>query len=95
VLILQIVSSSDTLRHAAMEYRSPAAMEALASHMGVAPDDKRLELAVALFSTTIVTACTDAAASDSDVPLGPDFVKDRLEKALSDMAQFAADLQLP
>jgi AcrR family transcriptional regulator len=95
VLILQIVSSSDALRHAAMEYRSPAAMAALASHMGVAPDDNRLELAVALFSTTIVSACTDAAASDPGIPLGPDFVKDRLEKALADIAQFVADLRLP
>jgi AcrR family transcriptional regulator len=94
VLILQIVSSCDDLRHAAMEYRSPAAMAVLADHMDVAPEDKRLELAVALFATTIVRACTDVAASDPDVPLGPDFVKERLERALSDLAQFTAELRL-
>jgi len=95
VLILQIVSSCDVLRHAAMEYRSPAAMAVLADHMGVEPDDKRLELAVALFSTTIVSACTDVAASDPDVALGPAFVTERLERALSDLAQFTAELRLP
>lgn len=94
-LIVQIVSSSPALRQAAMEYRSPAAMAALAQNMGVAPDDERVELGVALFATTIVSACVDVAASDPDVPLGPGFVKDRLEKALSDLAQFAAELQLP
>jgi AcrR family transcriptional regulator len=95
VLILQVVYSSETLRQAAVEYRSPAAMDALGRHMGVSPDDQRLELAVALFSTTIVKACQDVAASDPTAPLGPDFVKDRLEKALSDLAEFTAALQLP
>lgn len=94
-LIIEIVSSSPTLRQAAMEYRSPAAIAALAKNMGVEPDDERVELGVALFATTIVSACVDVAASDPDVPLGPGFVKDRLERALSDLAQFAAELQLP
>ncbi len=94
-LILQIVQSSNALRHAAMEYRSVPAMEILAKRMGVPADDKRLELAVALFSTTIVTACTDVAAADRDHLLGPDFIKDRLEKALADLAHFTAELQLP
>lgn len=95
VVILQIVSSSESLRHAAVDYRSPAAMAILADRMGVAPDDKRLGLAVSLFATTIVNACVDVAASDPDVPLGPAFVTDRLERALTDLAQFAAELRLP
>ncbi len=94
-VILQIVQSSDALRHAAMEYRSVPALEILAKRMGVPVDDKRLELAVALFSTTIVTACTDVAATEDDFLLGPDFIKDRLEKALADLAHFTAELQLP
>lgn len=48
--------------------------------MGVAPDDRRLELAV---------------ASDPHVPMGPDFVMERMEKALGEMSQFAAEMQLP
>ncbi|OPX06085.1 hypothetical protein B1790_29070 [Mycobacterium sp. AT1] len=95
VVILQIVASSESLRHATVDYRSPAAMAILADRMGVAPDDKRLALAVSLFATTIVNACTDVAAGDPDVPLGPTFVTDRLERALTDLAQFTAELRLP
>jgi len=94
VMILQIVASSESLRHAAVDYRSPAAMAILADRMGVTPDDKRLALAVSLFSTTIVNACTDVADGDPDVLLGPTFVTDRLERALSDLAQFTAELRL-
>jgi AcrR family transcriptional regulator len=94
VLILEVIYSSDTLRQAAMEYRSPAAMDALARNMGVEPDDKRLELAVALFSTTIVSACQDVVAAGPDEPLGPEFVRDRLEAALGDVARFTAELEL-
>ena len=94
VLILQIVSSCEDLRHAAMGYRSSAAIAVLADHMGVASDDKRLELAVALFSTTIVSACTEVATPDPDVPCGPSFVAERLERALGDVAQFTAELRL-
>ncbi len=49
----------------------------------------------ALFSTTIVKACQDVVAGDASEPLGPDFVKDRLERALDDLAEFTAALQLP
>lgn len=95
VVILQIVASSESLRHAAVDYRSPAAMAILADRMGVAPDDKRLALAVSLFATTIVNACVDVAAGNPDVLLGPTFVTDRLERALTDLAQFTAELRLP
>ncbi|MBJ7340952.1 TetR family transcriptional regulator [Mycolicibacterium sp.] len=95
VLILQVVYSSDALRQAATDYRNPAAMEALARHMGVAPDDRRLELAVTLFTTTIVSACQDVAASDPDVELGPDFVLKRMDEALGDLVRFATELQMP
>ena len=92
-MMLHVVSSCHTLRQAAMEYRSPAAMAVLAERMGVTPDDKRLELAVAMFATAIVTACVDVAAADPDVAFGPDFVRDRLEKAMADLASFVGELQ--
>ncbi len=75
---------------------NPAATAALARrHKGVAPEDRRLELAVSLFSTTIVSACQDVAARDPGVPLGPQFVMERMEMALGEMSQFAPELQLP
>ena len=70
VLILRIVYSSDTLRQAAIDYRSRPAMEILAKQMGVPTDDPGLELAVALFATTIVNACSDLVAGESGVRLG-------------------------
>jgi AcrR family transcriptional regulator len=95
MLILRVVYASEALRQAAIEYRSPAAMAALARHMGVPVDDRRLELAVALFSTTIVSACRDVFASDPGGTHGPDVVMQRLEQALSEVAQFTAELRLP
>lgn len=95
VLILRIVYSSDTLRQSAIEYRSRPAMDLLANHMGVPLDDPSLQLAVALFATTIVSACKDLVAESPDVPLGPEAVMERLEQALGTMAHFAAELQLP
>jgi AcrR family transcriptional regulator len=95
VLILRVVYSAKTLRQAAIEYRSPAAMEALARHMGVPVDDDRLGLTVALFATTIVSACRDVFASDPGAPKSVDFIMERLEQALSEVAQFTAELRLP
>jgi AcrR family transcriptional regulator len=95
VLILRVVYSSPTLRQAAIEYRSAPAMQTLADHMGVPVDDKRVELAVALFATTIVSACTDVVAEGDDVPLGPNVVMQRLEETLGDVAHFASELRLP
>jgi AcrR family transcriptional regulator len=94
VLILRIVYASDTLRQAAIDYRCPAAMEILAKQMGVPVDDPRLELAVALFSTTIVTACSDLVGGDSAARLGPEAVLDRLDATLGHVAKFAAELHV-
>jgi hypothetical protein len=93
-LILRVVYSSEALRQAAMEYRCPAALEALSRHMGVRPDDRRLELAVALFATTIVTSCHDVTDDDPAAPLGPDFIMERLQNALAEVAGFTAQLEL-
>ncbi|MDX1891972.1 TetR/AcrR family transcriptional regulator [Mycolicibacterium sp. 050158] len=95
MLILRVVYSSPTLRQAAIDYRCPAAMEALAAKMGVATDDPRLELAVAVFSTTIVSACRDIIASGVADRCGPDAVMERLEQALTDVSMFTAELELP
>ena len=88
MLILRVIYSSDVLRQAAIEYRSPPAMAALARQLGVDADDRRLDLAVALFSTTIVSACHDVIAGDPAATYGPGYVMERLEQALSDVAQF-------
>jgi AcrR family transcriptional regulator len=95
VLILQVGFSSPILRQAAIDYRSAPAMAALARHVGVSADDPKLDLAVSLFSTTIVSACSDLTVGDPGEPLGPEVVMSRLEETLRHVAKVAADLQLP
>jgi AcrR family transcriptional regulator len=92
-LILRIINSSDALRQAAIDYRSPAAVGILAERMGVPPDDKNLDLAVALFSTTIVRACAELTG-DADTQSGPEAVMQRLDATLGHVAQFAADMEV-
>lgn len=94
MMILQVIYSSDAQRQAAIDYRSPAAMAILAHHMGVDVGDRRLELAVALFSTTIVIACRDVVVHDPALATqSPGIVMDRLEQALQDVARFIAELR--
>ncbi|MET0453428.1 MAG: TetR family transcriptional regulator [Mycobacterium sp.] len=94
VLMLKIVYSSDALRQAAIDYRGGPAMEALAEKMGVEVGDKRMELAVSLFTTTIVAACSDLVVGTPDVTLGPEAVLERLERTLGQVAELTADLKL-
>jgi AcrR family transcriptional regulator len=92
-LILRIVNASDALQQAAIDYRAEAVIEILAERMGVSPDDRNLDLAVALFSTTIVRACEDLT-DDGDAPLGPRAIMDRLDATLGHVAQFAAEMDV-
>jgi AcrR family transcriptional regulator len=93
-LIIRIINSSDALRQAAIDYRYPAAMDILARHMGVPADDKRLDLAVKLFSTTIVSACGNLVNEAGEAALGPEIIMERLEQSLGHVTQFAADINI-
>jgi AcrR family transcriptional regulator len=92
-MMMRIVYSHDTLRQAAIDYRSQATMELLAAHMGVPVDDSGLNLAIALFSTTIVNACSDLIA-DPVVRPRPEAVKERLDRTLGQVADFTAKLNV-
>lgn len=92
-MMLRIVYSHDTLRQAAIDYRSQATMELLAAHMGVPVDDRRLNLAIALFSTTIVNACSDLIVEPGGRPR-PEAVTERLDRALGQVADFTAKLNV-
>jgi AcrR family transcriptional regulator len=92
-LILRVVNASDALRQATIDYRCAPAIEILAERMGVSPDDPSLNLAVALFSTTIVRACSDLT-DGTDVELGPEAVMARLDATLGHVAQFAAQMDV-
>jgi hypothetical protein len=92
--ILRVVNSSDELRQAAIDYRYPAAMDVLARRMGVVVDDRNLDLAVALFSTTIVNACRELVEHGDDAMIDPQIVIDRLEQSLGHVAQFVRDMDV-
>lgn len=92
-LILRVVNSSPALRQAAIDYRSPSTVAVLAEKMGVPVDDPHLELAVTLFSTSIVTACADLVDGNGDVVLGPEAIVERLERTLNQVALLTSQLQ--
>ena len=92
-LILRVINASDALRQAAIDYRSEATVKILAERMGVSPDARSLDLAIALFSTTIVRACEELA-ENADVQSAPQAIMDRLDATLGDVAQFAAQMDV-
>ena len=79
--MLQVVNSSETLRKKGIEYRNPQVMQILAGRMGVGPNDRKLQLAVALFSVTLAGACANLVADTKPELLGPHLVVERMEEA--------------
>lgn len=92
VLILRVVNASDVLRQAAIDYRSPEVVELLAERMGVPADDKSLDLAIKLFSTMIVSACSELVEDTDLASRGPEMMMERLDQTLGHVARFTADM---
>lgn len=93
-VMLRVVNGSSTLRQAAVDYRSSSAVLALAEQMGVPADDPQLELAVALFSTTLVQSCSDLIDDVGEIRLGPDIILERLDYNLRHVVKFATEMQV-
>jgi AcrR family transcriptional regulator len=89
--IIQVVTSSDSLRRAAIEYRGPQVMEALAHRMNVDADDPRLALVMAVISVTVVHAWS--VLSSSGLPLDAGMIHEQIDGAFFDLARCAADLR--
>ena len=70
--ITRIVNSSPALRLAASDFRDHAVTRTLADRMGVEPDDKRVQLTIAVFATILLCAIdefghvTDWSRVDAD-----------------------------
>jgi AcrR family transcriptional regulator len=92
-LMLRVMSSSETLRSKAIEYRNPSVMRILADRAGVAPDDRRLEFARTLFNVTVITACANLVADTNPELLGPRAMSERIEEAFGQLATMASDLE--
>lgn len=93
-LMLRVINSSNVLRQAAIDRRSQEILDVLAQKMGVTPDDPGLELAVALFNTTLVKACHDLVDDGPDVKLGPQLALERMNRSLEHLASYAADMKV-
>ena len=87
ILMLRIVNSTPGLKMAATEFRPMPTVNALAERMGVAPDDRTLQLVSAVWSAIIVTACGDLVGNRDGQELGPELMVDRINTAFD---QFAA-----
>jgi hypothetical protein len=95
VLMLRVINASDALRQAANDYKHEPSHAFVAQRLGVPVDDRRVQLVGAIFSSVIVTACSDLIANTDGVRLGASVMIDRLNQSFTQLALFAADLRPP
>jgi AcrR family transcriptional regulator len=82
---VRIIMTSPTLRQATLEYRPHAVNKALAKRMGVAVEDRTLQLISAMWGSVIMTALADLADDNIDWEnLGVDDIIDRLESTFAE-----------
>lgn len=93
--IQRVLSCSDTLRQAALEYRSDARAQVLALRMGVTVDDPRVDLVQRLFTLTASIAWRDLDFRDGGDHLRPEALIARLTETYGHLARYAADLDVP
>ena len=91
VRIIQVVTACEPLRQAAIGYRGPQVLAAMAQRMGVGTeDDSRLALVMALISVTVLHAFSTVAASG--VPLDAQAVGLEVDRVFVEFGTLAADL---
>jgi len=88
--IIHVVTASDALRKAAVEYRGPQVMQVMADRMNVTVDDRQLALAMMIISVTVMQAWTDLA--ESNAPLQPQLIAKQIDQVFADLGAVAADL---
>ncbi len=90
VRTISVVTERDALRRAAIDYRGPAVLAAMAHRMGVDLDDRRLELPMTLISVTVVHAWTTLGVVDG--PLDVQLISDQIERTFDEFASLIGDL---
>ena len=89
--IVRVVTACEPLRQAAIKYRGPQVVAAMAQRMGVrTDDDSRLALAMALISVTVVHAFSTVAASG--VPLNSQAIGREVDRAFIEFGTLVAGL---
>ncbi|MBJ7339332.1 TetR/AcrR family transcriptional regulator [Mycolicibacterium sp.] len=91
VRTIRVVTECAALQRAAVEYRGPQVLAAMAHRMNVDIDDRRLELAMTLISVTVVHAWS--TLDTSAAPLNPQRIKEQIDRTFDEFASFAADLE--
>ncbi len=81
ITTIRIVAWSPALRVAAGEYRRHAMTAALAQHMGVGLDDRRVRLAVAAWSAIMLVVVEDFDGIDNWQPVTVDTLAARFDNA--------------
>jgi AcrR family transcriptional regulator len=81
--------ASEALRQAAVAYRSPQVLGAMAHRMGVEIDDPQLVLAMELISVTVLRSWSTVVALN--VPLDPRTIAEQVDQAFVAVATLAAD----
>ena len=88
--IVRVVTSCEPLRRAAIDYRDPQVLAAMAHRMGVGTEDPRLALAMALIGVTVMHAFSTVTASG--VPLDSVAIGQEVDRIFIEFATLAADL---
>lgn len=87
VRIVRVVTASEALRQAAIRYRGPQVVEAMADRMNVGVEDRRLALVMELISVTVLHAWSGVAASD--LPLNAETLAREVDRAFAQVGTLA------
>uniref|UniRef100_A0A5Q5CMI6 Transcriptional regulator, TetR family n=1 Tax=Mycobacterium sp. (strain JLS) TaxID=164757 RepID=A0A5Q5CMI6_MYCSJ len=89
----RIVTSSETLIHAATRFRLDAVNAALVERMGTAPDDRRLQLVAAVWGAIMMAALADLGPGADWGTMTADGIVSRIELAYAQFLDVTADVK--
>lgn len=92
VAMLQIINSTPALQAAAAGFWPPTNIALLAERLGVRPQDRKVRLVTAVWSSIITTACGDLVADTDGTVLGPEVMIERIDSAFADFATLTVGL---
>lgn len=91
----RILTSSQTLMHAATRFRVDAVNSALVERMGTAPDDRRLQLVAAVWGAIMMSALAGLGPSIDWDTMTVDAIVSRIEAAYAQFLDVTADVKQP
>jgi AcrR family transcriptional regulator len=95
ITTIRIVASSPGLRLAAGDYRRRAMTAALAKHIGVGPDDRRVRIAVAAWSAVLLLVVEDFGADTDWQAMTADTLAARFDATFTQFVELVAAASPP